>query len=87
MNPKEKHATALFEALEGFERLVPEGELTNMVKFRVLEKEFVRVSQILLKAEWKRVKRGEIVFQIARATSFAVLLSSVAALLWLASQQ
>ena len=83
LNPKEGLTKRVIAALDGFERLACEGASADMDKLEALELELLNASQLLLKSEWRRVKHGELVFQIARAVSFAVLIAALGFVLWL----
>lgn len=80
LNPTEKLPKKLLGLLKEFEKAFSDNGVPGDDDFNKLNHEFVEAAQQLLKAEWKRVRNGEVVFQIVRATSFAMLISGLVVL-------
>jgi hypothetical protein len=70
----EREAKSFCSTLNEVERTFKNSSPTDCAS---LEDRFVAESQILLKKEWKRVKRGESVFYVSKMISFFLLLISV----------
>lgn len=62
INDEEEPAKALLAAMNEFECLASDNSLLTPEKIRSVESRFVRASKVLLKFEWKRVKKGESIF-------------------------
>ncbi|WP_374468381.1 hypothetical protein [Phenylobacterium sp.] len=62
INPDEKPAKALLEAMRKFEELASSNKNLSPARIQEIEEEFVSASKSLLKFEWIRVKRGEKIF-------------------------
>ena len=80
LNPTEKLSKKVLNLLKEYEKAFAGKGVPKDDEFNKLNHEFVEASQQLLKAEWKRVRNGEVVFQIVRATSFAMLISGLVVL-------
>jgi hypothetical protein len=79
INPSEPAAAAVLEALDEFEALAGADANLQPEPIRSIEKKFLASSRVLMKGEWKRVKRGELTFVIAKWSSVgAVILLALA---------
>ena len=78
VNPDEKRSKPLFDAMKKFNSMVHDGGEFTRENKNAVEQEFLRASQKVLKAEWRRVKRGEPGFFIAKYIAAAVALALVA---------
>lgn len=85
LNPKEGNAQRVLAIIAAIEAMDHAGKIADGNRLEELEQELLPIAQGLLKAEWDRVKQGELVFQIARGVSFAVALICIALLLWAAA--
>lgn len=64
LNPNEKKSQAVLRALEEHERLFPAGGgIPSLQRLEDSENTLLSCTQIVLKEEWKRVKRGEFVYR------------------------
>ncbi|TAY15437.1 hypothetical protein ELH91_00935 [Rhizobium leguminosarum] len=77
LNPNEKNSKALLACMKAFQELAsyPDGLTRENVK--PVELDFLSASKDLLKYEWRRVKRGEPTFRLAKAALFVVLALAV----------
>jgi hypothetical protein len=82
LNQKEKRSRRVISAMVSLGNLAKDEENFTPSNLRPLETEFLQASQDLLKQEWKRVKSGELVYQLLRYTALIVLVASIAALCW-----
>lgn len=80
LNPTETLSKKVLGLLREYEKAFAYNGVPGDDEFSELNHNFVEASQQLLKAEWKRVRNGEIVFQVVRATSFAILISGLVVL-------
>jgi len=80
LNPKEELPQRIFVLLDQLEKQFAAGTMPSSTELDRVEKAVLRDSQLLLKAEWKRVRNGELIFQLARGLSFASLLAALFAL-------
>jgi hypothetical protein len=85
LNPREAQAQAVLAAIEDLERLLSPGRVMNYVEINDLEKRLVSEAQVLLKAEWVRVQKGESTYRIARFAALAIIVACVAALFLLSA--
>ena len=69
INPKEIEAESLIEKMLQLKIGIDQGQ--TGAEFQEIEREFLEQAQIVLKKEWRRVKRGEITFV---ATKFMMIL-------------
>lgn len=77
LNPEESRSKAIIAAMRNLQSGLA-GETMTADAIRPLEAELLAAAQRLLKFEWKRVKRGEIGFQIARVAACILLVGCVA---------
>jgi hypothetical protein len=82
LNPKEKESEAILSEIEVLERLLAPGQAMNHVEINATEKRLVEKAQVVLKTEWRRVRRGETVYRSARVAALVVSVGSVVALIW-----
>lgn len=83
INPSEDAAASVLSALNEFEVLAGANANLQPAAIREIETKFLAASRVLMKGEWKRVKRGELTFVVAKWSSVAavVLLALAIALL------
>ncbi|MCP3407945.1 hypothetical protein [Bradyrhizobium sp. CCGB01] len=84
VNPAEPKSKKLLSAMEAFNELTADEAKLTAENIRAVENEFLTSSQILLKAEWRRVKSGEWTFRAAKWLAVIVVLISAAAGLFVA---
>ena len=77
VNPDEKRSARLVRAMEEFNKLTADESQLTPSNVRAVETEFLFASQLLLKAEWRRVKAGELTFKVAKVFAFAVIMASL----------
>lgn len=77
LNPTENSSKAVLSLLKDYEILFSGGKTPSSEEIDPLHHKFAIAAQKLLKSEWDRVRNGELVFQIARAVSFAVLIAGI----------
>jgi hypothetical protein len=85
LNPKEEGAAkSVLGILEEHETIFNSGNAPDFDRLGKLEKKLVAEAQTLLKAEWKRVRSGELAYRIARiAAAIVVAAAVILALLWM----
>lgn len=72
LNPKEQSSITILQALDEHEGLFPTGSTPDFTKLGVADRKLLEATSVVLKEEWRRVKRGELVYR--GATILAVLL-------------
>lgn len=80
LNSNEDASKNILAIIENLEILFAPG---NRVDYRDLndrEKKLVTGSQVLLKQEWDRVKKGELTYRVAKNSAFIVFVCSILAL-------
>ena len=77
LNPTENPSKQILLLLKEYEKAFSNNEYPSQEDFSKLNHNFVEASQKLLKSEWNRVRNGEIIFQVVRATSFAILMAGL----------
>jgi len=85
LNPKEKACKQILAGITELERLMIDSP-SDLVACRACEDKIIEQAQILLKSEWKRVRRGELLFAVTKWIGFFVILAGVALLIWTAFQ-
>lgn len=82
LNQKEPLSSKLISLLDESEQLYNSTDkIKSYDKHLEIEKQILLISKNILKIEWRRVRNGEIVFQIARAISFSFAISGIALIL------
>lgn len=66
LNPNEELSKAVLAKIEEIEGLLAPGKLPDYTELNRKEKELVSQASALLKEEWRRVKKGEPTFRVAR---------------------
>jgi hypothetical protein len=87
LNEAEKLSRDVIGCMDKFSRLALDYEQLVPKNIRPIEKEFLEAARKLLKSEWRRVKRGEMTFIVAKMVSLGF---AIAAIIWaglLASNQ
>ncbi|MGV7121531.1 hypothetical protein [Sphingopyxis sp. 550A] len=83
LNPTETESKNLRGCIVRISNYVNSGQQSDFSKFDSDRTDFINLSNIVLKREWKRVKRGEPVYKVARwiATSATLFLIAIASYL------
>jgi len=63
LNPKELSSIAILQALEEHEGLFPKGGTPDFTKLGLADHKLLEAANVVLKEEWQRVKRGELVYR------------------------
>ncbi|MFZ0481356.1 MAG: hypothetical protein WAL71_19605 [Terriglobales bacterium] len=63
LNPKERSSIAILRALDEHEGLFPTGGTPDFTKLGMADRKLLEATNIVLKEEWRRVKRGELVYR------------------------
>jgi hypothetical protein len=63
LNPKEPHSIAILRAFEEHEGLFPNGSTPDFTKLGFADRKLLDATNVVLKEEWRRVKRGEFVYK------------------------
>ena len=58
----------------------------DLVACRACEEKIIEQAQILLKSEWKRVRRGELIFAITKWIGLLTITAGLGLLTWMAFQ-
>jgi len=66
LNPNEELSKAVLAKIEEIEGLLAPGKLPDYTELNQKEKELVSQASALLKEEWRRVKKGEPTFRVAK---------------------
>jgi hypothetical protein len=82
LNDKEAPSRAVLAAVEAIETLFYNTSPVTPDHLNPLLKDLVAKAKLVLKEEWLRVRRGEITFRIAKWAASALVLATVAAILW-----
>ena len=77
LNPKEAGATKVLASIEVLEKLFAKGKRVDNEILKDAESTLITESQIVLKQEWVRVRRGERVYRIAKFATSAVVIACV----------
>ncbi len=82
LNPKEERCKEVLRLLSHLESLHMKGFPLDINACRKCEDDLLAASQLLLKAEWHRVRTGESVFKFAKWSGLAVSIALVVLLLF-----
>lgn len=78
LNPKEPASLEILKTIEELENILkPSLQAPDYVKLNVVEKRLVKETNYVLKSEWRRVKRGEYVYQIAKYAALSVVVIAI----------
>lgn len=86
LNPKEKACKQILEGIADLERLMIDCPSMDLVACRACEEKIIEQAQILLKSEWKRVRRGELIFAITKWIGLLTITAGLGLLTWMAFQ-
>ena len=81
LNPAEAASQIILACLKELEVLIGSDAPIGFAAMQAIERRLVSASQSLLKDEWKRVKRGEPTYRIAKILSWAGLAALIGTLL------
>ncbi|RMA63083.1 hypothetical protein C8C96_4160 [Acidovorax sp. 100] len=82
LNPNEERCKEVLRLLNNLESLHMKGFPIDIQACRKCEDDLLAASQLLLKAEWRRVRTGERVFNVAKWSGLAVSIALVVLLLF-----
>ena len=74
LNASETRSQSVFKCLDKISRLASNDAMMIPLHIRPIEAELLVSAKDLLKYEWKRVKRGELTFVLAKVSAFLVIL-------------
>jgi hypothetical protein len=75
LNPAELSSIALLGSLEDLENLFDQNRVKiDLKQLFIIERNLIEECNAVLRFEWKRVKRGELGFQIAKWVALAVII-------------
>lgn len=86
LNPKEVACKQIMTGITELERLMIDCPSMDLVACRACEEKIIEQAQILLKSEWKRVRRGELIFSVTKWIGCIVILAGLARLVRAAFQ-
>ena len=81
LNPKEKESIDVLNQIDALEQALAPNKSIHYSNLNKLEKELVAKAQVVLKKEWRRVQKGERVYQIAKYFAIAILSAGIVALI------
>ena len=81
LNQKEAESKGILNSIDDFERFFETSDITEVGAFRKLEKGLLDVTKKVLKAEWLRVRNGELVFRIAKGLTALLVAALIAAVI------
>ncbi len=81
LNPKESLSAEVLACISELELLLKPGQRARLDQLNEVEKRLATHAQRVLKQEWNRVQRGELMFRLAKFTAFAVIVLLPLALL------
>ena len=78
LNPKEPESRQILKTIEELETILrPSLKAPDYVKLNATEKRLVDETNAVLKSEWRRVKGGECVYQVAKYVALFVVVSAL----------
>ena len=86
LNPEEKSCKQILAEIIELERLMIDCPSMDLVACRACEEKIIEQAQILLKSEWKRVRRGELIFAITKWIGVFMIIAGLPLLAWAAFQ-
>ena len=84
LNPSEKQCEEVLGLVTELERELAVGNAPSHKRLDKIEHELVASVQVLLKAEWIRVRKGELVYRIAQAVAAFAILAGIGLLVYAA---
>lgn len=86
VNPEEEACQLILAGIAELERLMIDCPAMDLVACRACEEKIIEQAQILLKSEWTRVRRGELIFVLTKWIGFFVISVGLGLLIWSALQ-
>lgn len=74
LNSNEKDSQEILETIQQIEALFTDGLSVDYKNLGTLEKNLVAKTQIVLKGEWVRVRKGELVYRVTRNVAITFLI-------------
>ena len=84
LNPSEKQSKEVLRLVSELEREMAVGSMPDHARLDAMENELVASVQVLLKAEWMRVRKGELVYRVAKAVAAFAILAGIGLLVYAA---
>ena len=75
LNPSEEQCKEVLKLVSELERELAVGRMPDHARLDAAEHELVASVQVLLKAEWMRVRKGELVYRVAKAVAASAMLA------------
>ena len=72
VNPDEPFARDLLDAMTRFEEIARDDKTFTLSKINPIDEDFNKAAKLLLKEEWKTVKKGEPTFRAAKAITAVI---------------
>ena len=82
LNPSEEQCKEVLRLVSELERELAVGRMPDHARLDAVEHELVASAQVLLKAEWMRVRKGEFVYRVAKAVATFAMLAGVVLLVY-----
>lgn len=84
LNPSEEQCKEVLRLVSELEREMAVGRMPDHARLDAIENELVASAQVLLKAEWMRVRKGELVYRVGKAVAAFAILAGVGLLVYAA---
>jgi hypothetical protein len=81
LNPSEKESKIILDKINELEVLMDVGTNIDVVACKICEAELVAISNVFLKKEWKRVRRGEVLYIISIILAFIIAFALILVML------
>ena len=82
LNPSEEQCKEVLRLVSELERELAVGSMPDHARLDAMEHELVASARVLLKAEWMRVRKGELVYRVAKAVAAFAMLAGVVLLVY-----
>lgn len=87
LNQKEEPSRAILRTIDEVESVTNSAQPIQSANINPVLRRLVEETNTVLKQEWERVKRGELIYRVAKFLSVVVVLFFVALILWSISSQ
>jgi hypothetical protein len=81
LNAKERSSRAILSTIDELESIIDQKRPTTTEELNIIERRLIEETGLVLKNEWNRVKRGELVYSAAKYLATAAIILSLS---WLA---
>ena len=82
LNPSEEQCKEVLRLVSELEPEMAVGRMSDHARLDAMEHKLVASAQVLLKAEWMRVRKGELVYRVAKAVAAFAMLAGVVLLVY-----